>query len=185
MRLSTVVRIAVFLLPISAFLVSLCTSAQAQDEGTAIPDTTFVPRSHEPISYYTSYDRNISRAAWMQTLGYAHNAKRVSFNLNAAATTVNALNGLKSDGLDGDFSGSVNVAATKNWTWALDGRFGLTSNNDELASTDRRENKLQLRTQYRFNPIANVSAMGLVFAEFQEDQSLGDRTIPVAVETGF
>src|SRR6185503_2883924 len=133
----------------------------------------------------TSYDRNVSRAAWIQTLSYAHNAKRVAFNLNGSATTVNALRGIKSDGLDGDFSGSVNVLATKHWTWALDGRYGLNSNDDQLASTDRRQNKLQLRTQYQFNPLPKVSAMGLVFAEFQQDQSVGDRRIPVSSDSDF
>jgi hypothetical protein len=153
---------------------------RAQDtSGAALPDTTFVPRPHEPISYYTSYDRNISGSSWLQTLSYAHNAPRVAFNLNASATTVSALRGIKSDGLDGDLNGSVNLRATKNWTWSLDGRFGINSNNDDLSSTDRRQNKLQLRTQYKFNPLSTVTAMGLVFAEFQQDQSIGDRTIPV------
>jgi hypothetical protein len=179
MRLSTVVRVAGFWLVISAFLVGPGASAQAQDTGTAIPDTMFVPRTHQPISYYMSYDRNTSRAAWLQTLSYAHNAKRVALNFSATATTVNGLRGVESDGLDGDVNGSVNLAATKNWTWSFDGRFGLNSNDEKLSSTDRHQNKLQLRTQYRFNPIANVSATGLVFAEFQQDQSVGDRTIPV------
>jgi len=160
-------------------------AALAQDAGAVIPDTTFIPRTHEPISYYTTYDRNVSRAAWLQILSYAHNAKRVAFNVAASATTVNALQGIKSDGLDGDVSGSVNVRATNNWTWSLDGRYALNSNDDELASTDRRQNKLQLRTQYQFSPFRNVSAMGLVFAEFQQDQSLGDRKIPVAANAGF
>jgi len=159
--------------------------ALAQDPGAIIPDTTFVPTPRQPISYYTSYDRNISRATWLQTLSYAHNAKRVSFNVNASATTVNALQGLKSDGLDGDVLGSVNVLAAKDWTWALDGRFGINSNNDDRSSTDRRQNRLQLRTQYQFKPLPNLTAMGLVFAEFQQEQSVGDRTIPVSSDQRF
>src|SRR5262245_21481750 len=169
---------------ISMFLASPG-NAHAQDVTPTVPDTTFIPRSHEPISYYTSYDRNVSRASWLQTLSYAHNAKRVAFNLSASAITSSALQGLKSDGLDGDINGSVNLRATNNWTWALDGRFGINSNNDQLSSTDRRQNKLQIRTQYQFSPLRNVSAMGLVFEEFQKDQSVGDRTIPVAPQTGF
>jgi hypothetical protein len=164
-------------------------AARAQDAAAVIPDTTFIPRAHEPISYYTSYDRNVSRAAWLQTLTYAHNAKRVAFNMNASATTVNALQGIESKGLDGDVTGSLNLRATNYWTFSLDGRSARNSNDDEFGSTfaktDRRQNKLQLRTQYQFSPFRNVSAMGLVFAEFQQDQSVGDRTIPVAQGAGL
>jgi hypothetical protein len=145
-----------------------------------IPDTTFVPKPRQPISYYTSYDRNVSLVSWLQTLSYAHNAKRVSFNVNAGATTSNGLRGLKTDGFDGDVTGNVNVMAAPHWTWALDGRFGVNTNKDDFSSTNRRQNRLQLRTQYQFNPLRNLSAMGLVFAELQQDQSVGERTIPVA-----
>jgi len=154
--------------------------AWSQVPGDQIPDSVFVTKTHQPISYFTSYDRNISRAAWMQSLSYAHNAKRVAFNIDASATTVNALRDLKSDGLDGDVNGSVNFVATKNWIWSLDGRFGINSTDDERSTTDRRENKLQLRTQYRFEPLKNVSALALAFAEFQREQSIGDKTIPVS-----
>jgi len=161
------------------FFVHVPTPARAQETAAVIPDTTFTPRAHQPISYYTSYDRNVSRASWLQSLSYAHNAKRVSFNISGSAITSNGLRGLRSDGLDGDVNGSVNVLAAKNWTWALDGRFGLNSDKDDFSSTDRRANRLQIRTQYQFNPLQNVSALGLVFAEFQQDQSVGERVIPV------
>lgn len=157
----------------------------AQDTVAAIPDTVFSLRPHSPINYYTSYDRNVSRASWLQTLSYAQNAERVAFNVSATTITSNGLRGLRSDGLDGDVNGSLNFMATKQWTWALDGRFGRNSDDDDFSSTDRRQNRLQLRTQYQFNPRNNLSALAILFAELQQDQSVGERTIPVAGTQGF
>ena len=159
--------------------------ALAQDEGAAIPDSMFTLRPHQPINYYTSYDRNVSRASWLQTLSYAQTAKRVAFNFSATTIASNGLRGLRSDGLDGDVNGSLTFVAAKQWTWALDGRFGRNSNNDDFSSTDRRQNRLQLRTQYQFNPLHSVTAMALLFAELQQDQSVGERTIPVAPTQGY
>ena len=180
-RASSLTRLlAVLVLAVTAVVGSVAPSRAQDATAPTIPDTTFIPHAHEPINYYTAYDRDISRASWIQTLSFAHNASRVAFNVSASANTVNALQGIKSKGLDGDVNGSVNAMATKNWTWSLDGRFGLNSTDDDRSSTDRRENRLQLRTQYKFNPLSNVSAMGLLFAELQQDQSVGERTIPLA-----
>src|SRR6267143_1965183 len=54
----------------------------------------------------------------------------------------------------------------------------MFSNSDKFSSTNRRQNRLQVRTQYSLNPLPQISAVGILFSEFQEDQSLGARSIP-------
>jgi hypothetical protein len=155
--------------------------AYAQD--TTVPteeneDSVFVTKPHQPISYLTTYDRNVSRGEWMQSLNYNQTTNRVAFGVNAGVTTVDGLQGLQNSGLDGDIQAHLDWKATRHWLWSVEGRFGGVSNKDNLASTDLRQNRVQLRTQYTVNPWKQLTATGIVFAEIEQDQSIGNRTVP-------
>jgi hypothetical protein len=171
--------IAIFVIPAIAWL----GSARAQSVGAAgleVPDSVFVEQPREPILYSTSYDRNVSRGFWSQLLSYYHNTSRASLGFDANLNTVQAVRGLESNGKDGSLNGRINLRATNRWIWSVDGRFNMFSNFDDLSKTDRRQNRLQVRTQYTVNPLRQLTGVGILFSEFQEEQSIGARTIPGA-----
>jgi len=165
-------------------LVVLALSAAAQVEPAraqtdlTVADSVFVEKPAEPIVYSTTYDRNVSSGAWSQSLSYYHNSNRATFGIDANVNTLQAVRGLQSNGSDGSFTGRINLRATNRWIWSVDGTFMMFSNSDDLSSTDRRQNRLQARTQYNLNPLPQVSAIGILFSEFQEEQSLGARSLP-------
>ena len=154
-------------------------AAHAQDVPTEEnPDTVFVTKVRQPISYLTTYDRNVSRGEWFQSLTYNQTTNRVTFGVNAGLTSVQGIHGLENNGLSGDIQGNLNWRATRRWVWTLEGRFGGVSNQDNIASTNLRQNRLQLRTQYTVNPWKQLSATGIVFAEIEQDQSIGAKSVP-------
>jgi hypothetical protein len=172
-------------LALGLFCLLLPASAAAQDddigEAAFIPDSVFVQKQRAPIPYMTNYDRNLSRGAWLQSLSYGLQTRRIVFNASGSATTVDGLRGLSTDGLEAGVQGSLTYRATRRWLWALDGTFASVSQDDDRSSTDQTRNRLQLRTQYTVNPIRNVTASALVFGELQQSQSLGDQNIPNTV----
>ena len=165
----------------AALLLPAPASAQ-DDSGDAglISDTVFVEKQRPPIPYVTSYDRNLSRGAWMQSLGYTLQTKRIAFNASGSATTVNGLRGLESDGVEGGIQGSLSLRATRLWLWSLDGVFSGVNQDADRSSTKLNRNRLQLRTQYTFQPARSLSATALIFGELQQSQSIGDQSIPNA-----
>lgn len=159
-------------------VVALAGPSSAQEGTLEVADTLFAEKPREPISYFTSYNQNVSSGTWSQMLSYNHSAARVSFGADGSINSIQARRGLGSDGLDGNIAGRLNLRATNLWIWSLDGRFNTASNNDNLSSTKRRGNRVQLRTQYTANPWREVSAVGILSTEIQDEQSIGDRTIP-------
>ncbi|HKW50456.1 MAG TPA: hypothetical protein VJQ53_01855, partial [Candidatus Eisenbacteria bacterium] len=150
--------------------------AEAQD--LAVADSVFVAKPAEPIVYTTTYDRSVSSGTWSNYLSYYHTTNRATFGIDANINTLEAIRGLQANGSDGSFTGRINLRATNHWIWSVDGTFMMFSNSDDLSSTDRRQNRLQARTQYNLNPLPQLSAVGILFSEFQEEQSLGARSIP-------
>jgi hypothetical protein len=170
------VAIALFAIPAIAWLGSA--RAQVGAEGLEVPDSVFIPVQREPLLYSTSYDLNTSRGTWTQQLNYFHNSYRASFGFDAIMNAFQPVRGLDSKGLDGSVSGRLNLRATNRWIWSVDGNFNMFSNDDKFSRTDRRQNKLQLRTQYSVNPFPQLSAVGLIYSEYQQEQSRGNHTIP-------
>lgn len=155
--------------------------AQDGDPTMSISDSLFTQSQSAPVYYATSYDRNVSRGTWDQTLAYNRFANRVSFGADAYLSTSEALQGLRSDNVNGGITGKISLRATNRWIVALDGRFTMTSDDDDFSSTDRRQNRLQLRTQYTANPLRGMTASGVLFTEFIQEQGVGNRTIPNSV----
>jgi hypothetical protein len=169
---------AVGLLVALACLAGWASFARAQ-ESWEIPDTVFAeqpPRA--PITYFTTYDLNVSRSSWMQNLSYNHSGKRVSFGADATMNTLQPIRGLETEGKDGNIAGRLNVRATQRWLWSLDGLFDMSSNEDPRSSTRRRQNKVQVRTQYSGTLVRGLSGTGLLFTELQQEQGLSGKTLP-------
>jgi hypothetical protein len=166
-------------LAVAVLLLARIDLAVAQStEGLEVSDTLFTEKPKEPLNYTTTYDLNVSRGTWSQLLSYYHNSPRSAFSVDANVNTLQAVRGLESNGLDGSLSGRLNLRATNRWIWSLDGNAQMYSNSDDLSSTDRRQNRLQARTQYTANPWQQLTITGILFSEFQEEQSIGARTIP-------
>ncbi len=170
---------------VAATMLALCTlawigPAAAQEEGDpmAIPDTVFVRGSKEPVSYMTTYNRDLSSGNWFQSLYYRHNAQRFSLGLTGSSNTSEGLRGLTTNGVSGDLGGNLTFRATNRWFWSIDGKANMNTNDDDRSKTSRRQNRLQIRTQYSFNPLPQLSGVGILFGELQGDQSLGSRTLP-------
>jgi hypothetical protein len=174
--------------PRAAVLAGLCfalvlaapTQGRAQDtaENWEIPDTVFAEQPHAPINYFTSYDLNVSRSVWMQSLSYYRSGKRVSFGADAGMNVLQPVRGLETEGKDGSITGRLNVRATQQWLWSLDGLFDMSSNEDPRSSTKRRQNKVQLRTQYSATLLRGLSGTALAFTELQQEQGLSQKTLP-------
>ena len=152
--------------------------AQATEENWEIPDTVFAEQPHSPINYFTNYDLNVSRSYWMQSLSYNRTGKRVSFGVDAGMNVLQPVRGLETEGKDGSIAGRLNVRATNRWLWSLDGLFDMSSNEDPRSSTKRRQNKVQLRTQYSSTLFRGLSCTGLAFTELQQEQGLSQKSIP-------
>jgi len=119
--------------------------AQSQDVPTEEnADTLFVTKVHQPISYLTSYDRNVSRGEWDQTLTYSQTTSRLAFNTDAMLTSIQGFHGLENNGISGNIHGSLDWRASKGWIWSVDGKFAGVSNNDKSSSTGMRANKFQI-----------------------------------------
>ena len=155
-------------------------TAQAQTGagGLEVADSVFVEKPAEPIVYTTTYDRSVSSGTWSQFLSYYHNSNHATFGIDANVNTLQAVRGLQSNGSDGSFTGRINLRATNRWIWSVDGTFMMFSNSDDLSSTDRRQNRLQARTQYTLSPVSQLTGVAILFSEFQEEQSLGARSLP-------
>lgn len=153
--------------------------AAAQDpEAPVEADSVFQEGERAPIGYATSYDLNISRGVWLQTLDYSLSKPRVAFVASANLQTVNGVHGQESDGIDGQIFGRLDLRATSKWIWTLDGRFGSVSQQSgSQSSTDIRQNNLQLRTQYSANPNRQLSLIGILYGQIQQNQSVGNSVV--------
>ncbi len=164
---------------LTGFLFAGRAAAQDVDEnGQPIPDSLFISRNYEPVSYVTTYNRDLSAGLWTQSLSYNHNTRRYAFGLTGSSNTTEGLRGLSTQGIAGNLGGNFTFKATNRWLWALDARANMNSTEDDRSKTDRRQSRLQLRTQYAFNASSNFSGVGILFGELQGDNSLGTRTIP-------
>ncbi|HET9252769.1 MAG TPA: hypothetical protein VFP58_11705 [Candidatus Eisenbacteria bacterium] len=153
--------------------------ARAQ-ESWEIPDTALAEQAQtrQPITYFTAYDLNVSRSTWSQTLSYNHVGTRVSFGADASTNILTPVRGLETEGRDGSITPRLTVRATNRWLWSLDGLFDTSSNEDKHSSTKRRQNKVQLRTQYSAPILPGLTGTGLLFTELQQEQGLSRKSLP-------
>jgi hypothetical protein len=111
-------------------------------------------------------------------LSYGHTGRRVSFGVDANMNTLQPVRGLETEGRDGNIAGRLQVRATQKWLWSVDGLFDMSSNEDPRSSTQRRQNKVQLRTQYSTPILPGLSGTALLFTELQQQQGLSRKTLP-------
>ncbi len=169
------------ILAAGAWLVGLASSAWAQGAGdVGNPDTLFDHLSRAPITYDTSYDRNLSSGTWTQNLSYGLTRQRVAFSANGNYTSVDqALPGV--GGESGNFGGQLNLRATRYLTFGLIGSFNHVASHDlvlgKKSATGQRQNRLKINSAYSVNPFRRLALSGLIYTEFQQDHALAFRPL--------
>ncbi len=151
--------------------------AQAQTNGDVlgVPDSIFTTSAHNPISYMTSYDRNVSTGTWTQSLGYSINRPRFSLNTNGDYVIVDQV-GVSGQGAGfGAFSGRLDLRAAKNWIVSANGRFNKSASHDPYSASTQRQNRLAISTQYSLTPWPSLGILALLSSEVQQDHTLGLR----------
>ena len=176
-------RVGLALLTATVLLSSATADLHAQAADEATPDSFLVegaaqeaPRN--PISYFTTYDLNISRSTWTQNLSYNHTGKRFTLGASGATNVLTPIRGLETEGRDGSITGNISFIATKQWVWNLNGLFDMSSNEDARSSTKRRQNKVQARTSYTKSLLPGLTGTALAFTELQQEQGLSRKSIP-------
>jgi hypothetical protein len=169
--------IAVLLLALAAAACSRTALAQDEEIPEAVSDTTFEQHPHNPITYMTSYDLNVSRGLWLQTLDYGLNTKRVSFQTQGSMEASEGKRGLETNGISGSLNGTLSLRATDRWIWSLNGIFSKVSQASNNSTTEVHQNRLQLRTQYSAKAYEHLQLLGLVYTELQMNQSLGETSV--------
>lgn len=168
------------MLGMTAWMMSLAiswtTGARAQEEWEN-PDSAFAEGPRSPINYFTSYDLNVSRSSWSQTLSYNHFGQRVSYGADATMNTLQPIRGLETEGKDGSIATRLGIRATNAWLWNVDGLFDMSSNEDPRSSTRRRQNKVQLRTQYSETFFSGLRVSGSAYSELQQEQGLSRKAL--------
>lgn len=153
------------------------TTAWAQTDVTiGTPDTVFTPAAQRiPISYITSYDRDVSTGTWSQSLSYSVTRPRVALNTSGSYSTIDQIGRPGLGGGSGSFAGRLDLRATKNWIVSADGRYNKNTNRDIVAKSTQRQNRLKVSSQYTAQPWRRVGVSAVLSSEFQEDNSLALR----------
>jgi hypothetical protein len=167
------VRLLALLLAAAA----VCSPAGARADDSVAADTLFTHAARTPISYLTTYDRDVSSGTWTQTLSYGLTRNRVAFSTNGSYTTIDLARTRGLGGGSGTFGGQLNVRAAKQWLFGLDGTFNKISSRDLVSKTSQEQNRLKLNTQYRVTPWRTMSLLAVASTEFQQDHGLTVRPL--------
>jgi hypothetical protein len=171
------VRAGLFVLGAIAGALLTAASAQAQtpEDSLGVADTMFVQPFGTPISYVTTYDRDVSSGTWTQALSYSLMRSRVAFNTNGSYSTVDQIGRAGLGAGSGTISGRLDVRATKDWVLTAEGRFNKASSRDIVSESTQRQNRLKVTSQYTLAPARGLSIRTLLSSELQQDHALAIR----------
>lgn len=157
-------------------LLVACPAWAQTDESVGTSDTVFVaPSTRVPISYITSYDRDVSTGTWTQSLNYSLNKPRVALSTSGSYSIVDQLGRASQGSGGGSFAGRMDIRAAKNWIVTADGRYNKNSTRDIISNSTQRQNRLKVSSQYSVAPWKSVGIRAILASEFQEDHSLALR----------
>ncbi len=151
--------------------------AQTTESVFGPADTVSVLSSHTPITYDTSYDRNVSSGTWTQTLSYGITRPRVILSANGNYTAVDFGRSQGLGGENGTFTGQLDMRPAKRWNLDLNGNFNHVASHDQFAETTQRQNRLKLSSGYSINPFRVLLVSAAASTEFQQDNGLAIRPL--------
>jgi hypothetical protein len=155
------------------------TGARAQEidlGATAVSDTVFEQSYHSGPTYQTVYDRDRLRTNWNQSLTYFRTSPRVAYSASGNLTTqdfISTVNQLTFGNLGAHIDGRL----TRKWILSLDGQFDMNSTSDQTRDAGRRDNQIQMRTQYNLTPVKGMNLLGAAYAEFQQNHDRSTQEI--------
>ena len=155
--------------------------AQVTGDTFGAPDTVFNTPSRTPITYVTSYDRDVSTGTWTQLLSYSLVRSHVLFSTSGNYQTIDYIGGRGLGSSNGDLNGRLSYRALKNLYVNLDGDFTKVSTHDIVSESSQRKNRLKVSSQYNVSPIRRLTLRALLSSEFQQDHVLTLR--PLGFET--
>ena len=167
-RIVLVVFVAAAIAPIVGGL------AQAQVTGDTFgaPDTLFSNPTRTPITYVTSYDRDVSTGTWTQLLSYSVVRPHVLFSTSGNYQTIDNIGGRGLGSSNGNLGGRLTYRALRNLYVNLDGDFSKVSTHDIVSESSQRRNRLKVSSQYDTTPVRRLSLRSLLSSEFQQDHLL-------------
>ena len=165
----------ILLAGMAALMAATVARAQTTEGTIGTPDTVFTASTRTPISYITSYDRDVSTGTWSQSLSYSFFRTRVALSTSGNYSTVEQVGRPGLGAGSGSFSGRLDLQATKNWIVSADGRFNKASSRDIVSESNQRQNRLKVSTQYSLAPWKALGVRAVLSSEFQEDHSLALR----------
>jgi len=156
--------------------------AAAQETDQPIPTP---PDSLVLPAYSTSYDRDRTREAWGQDLGYSFKKKRSSFDLTGSVDTQNFLTS-PSKSTRGSINGTLIYNLVGTWQLVLLGAYDMNSSTDGPSNLESRDNRLNLQTQYLFYPVRQMMTKLTLSSEFEQkhDRNRNDRVDQALFDPG-
>ena len=163
----------------TALVTTLGATAHAQVTGDTFgtPDTLFSNASRTPVSYVTSYERDVSTGTWTQTLSYSLVRPRIVLSTSGDYAAVDMIGGRGLGTSSGDLGGELSYRAHKNLYLNLDGTFNKVSSHDIVSESSQRRNRLKVSSQYNIAPIRCVTLRTLLSSEFQQDHTITVRPL--------
>jgi hypothetical protein len=152
-------------------------SAQTTDNPLGGADTLFAHVGRTPISYLTSYERDVSTGTWTQTLSYSLTRPRFLFSTSGIYSAVDYTGGQGLGSSNGDITGRLSFRAVKNLYLNLDGDYGKLSSHDIVSESTQRRDRLKISTQYNVTPIRTLTVRTFLSSEFQQDHTLTVRPL--------
>ena len=175
------VRVAVVLTAIVATWVGASSvQAQTTDELLGGVDTLFAHPGRSPITYLTTYDRDVSTGTWTQSISYSRARPRVLLGLDGSSNRTAFVNGRGLGSGNGNFSGRLSLLAAKGLTVGANGRFDKIASQDPISRFTQRQNRLMLWSTYLIVPLRGLDMRAILTSEFQQDHTLTLR--PLAQE---
>ena len=161
-----------------AFVTGAPPDARAQtDTGLGSPDTLFSKTSRTPITYDTSYDRNVSTGTWTQALTYGLTSHLVAFSANGSFTGIDFAHSQGLGAENGTLTGQLNLRANQHLMFGMIGNFNHVGTHDIVSNTSQRQNRFQVNGVYNVNPFKSLLVTASISSELQEDNSLTIRPL--------
>ncbi len=146
--------------------------AQTGETPLGTPDSVFENTSRTPVTYITSYDRDVSSGTWTQNVSYSMTQSHLALRTSGNYTAVDLTGGKNLGGTTGGIDGTLNFQASKRWILGLEGHFNKVSSTSYKYEAAQRQNRLKVTSQLNLAPARRLELRTLLSTELQQDHFL-------------